>query len=84
MTVPHVVAGVLVRGSAVLMGHRSPSRRWYPDVRDSPGGHVEPRDLQPHEHDELRWMTTAGARRPALAHPSCADLVDRVTGALPD
>ena len=84
MTVPHVVAGVLVRGSAVLMGHRSPSRRWYPDVRDSPGGHVEPRDLQPHEHDELRWVTTAGARRPALAHPSCADLVDRVTGALPD
>ncbi|HJX44382.1 MAG TPA: hypothetical protein VJ352_11960 [Geodermatophilus sp.] len=42
MTVPHVVAGVLVRGSA------------------------------------------AGARRPARAHPSCADLVDRVTGALPD
>jgi 8-oxo-dGTP diphosphatase len=38
----HVVAGVLVRGDRVLLGHRSPSRRWYPDVWDVVGGHVEP------------------------------------------
>jgi mutator protein MutT len=25
----------------VLLCHRSPSRRWYPDVWDFPGGHVE-------------------------------------------
>lgn len=59
MTGRHVVAGELVRGSAVLTGHRSPSRRWCPDVRGFPGGHGEPRDLQPHEHDELRWVTGA-------------------------
>ena len=37
-----MVAGVLVRGTEVLLGHRSPGRRWYPDVWDLPGGHVEP------------------------------------------
>ncbi|MBM7805929.1 8-oxo-dGTP pyrophosphatase MutT (NUDIX family) [Geodermatophilus bullaregiensis] len=40
--VHHVVAGVLVRGDRVLLGHRSPARRWYPGVWDLPGGHVEP------------------------------------------
>ncbi|TFV53274.1 NUDIX domain-containing protein [Geodermatophilus sp. DF01-2] len=37
-----MVAGVLVRRAEVLLGHRSPDRRWYPDVWDFPGGHVEP------------------------------------------
>lgn len=37
-----VVAGVLVRADRVLLGHRSPERRWYPDVWDLPGGRVEP------------------------------------------
>lgn len=36
-----VVAGALVQGGRVLLGHRSPARRWYPDVWDLPGGHVE-------------------------------------------
>lgn len=36
-----VVAGALVQDHRVLLGHRSPSRRWYPDVWDLPGGHVE-------------------------------------------
>ncbi len=36
-----VVVGALVRGGRVLMVHRSPQRRWYPDVWDLPGGHVE-------------------------------------------
>ncbi len=44
----------------------------------------EPRNLQPEEHDELRWVTAGEARGPAPAHPSHADLVARVTGALPD
>jgi 8-oxo-dGTP diphosphatase len=26
----------------LLLCHRSPGRRWYPDVWDFPGGHVEP------------------------------------------
>ncbi|GAA2036139.1 hypothetical protein GCM10009756_31050 [Pseudokineococcus marinus] len=37
----HVVVGVLVRDGRALMVHRSPHRRWYPDVWDLPGGHVE-------------------------------------------
>lgn len=38
---PAVVCGALVRDGRVLMVHRSPARRWYPDVWDLPGGHVE-------------------------------------------
>jgi 8-oxo-dGTP diphosphatase len=128
--VHRVVAGVLVRGDRVLLGHRSPARRWYPDVWDVIGGHVEPgederaallrelreeigvratdvddepvlrigdgelsltvhavrawvgepRNLQPAEHDELRWVTAAEVRGLALADPSYAGLVERVTG----
>ena len=37
-----VSAGALVDGDRVLLGHRSPTRRWYPDVWDLPGGHLEP------------------------------------------
>jgi 8-oxo-dGTP diphosphatase len=35
-----VVAVVLRRVDQVLLCHRSPGRRWYPDVWDFPGGHV--------------------------------------------
>ncbi|GIG22087.1 hypothetical protein Cch01nite_28110 [Cellulomonas chitinilytica] len=38
----HVVGALLVDGDRVLFGHRTPTRRWYPDVWDLPGGHVEP------------------------------------------
>lgn len=38
----HVVAVVLLQDDRMLLCHRSPSRRWYPDVWDFPGGHVEP------------------------------------------
>lgn len=41
--VPHyVVAGILTYGARVLLVHRSPLKRWYPNVSDLPGGHVEP------------------------------------------
>ena len=33
--------GALFRQQQVLLCHRSPDRRWYPDVWDFPGGHVE-------------------------------------------
>lgn len=39
--VHHVVAGLLVDRDRVLLAHRSPTRRWYPDVWDLPGGHVQ-------------------------------------------
>ena len=129
-TVHHVVAGVLVRDSRVLLGHRSPSRRWYPDVWDVVGGHVEPgederaallrelreelgveatevddepvlqvqdgdlsltvhvvrawlgepRNVEPEEHDELRWVSATEVRSLRLAHPSYAGLVERLVG----
>jgi len=37
-----VVAAVLRRGDRVLLGHRHPQRKSFPDVWDLPGGHVEP------------------------------------------
>jgi mutator protein MutT len=37
-----VVAVILRRPEELLLCHRSPARRWYPDVWDFPGGHVEP------------------------------------------
>jgi 8-oxo-dGTP pyrophosphatase MutT (NUDIX family) len=36
-----VVTGALIEGGRILLCHRSPGRRWYPDVWDLPGGHVE-------------------------------------------
>ena len=39
---------LLVRDGLVLLVHRHPSRRWYPDCWDLVGGHVEPNEL-PHQ-----------------------------------
>ena len=36
-----VVTGALIEGRRILLCHRSPGRRWSPDVWDLPGGHVE-------------------------------------------
>lgn len=38
----------LVRDGLVLLAHRHPARRWYPDCWDLVGGHVEPNEL-PHQ-----------------------------------
>ncbi len=35
------MAGALFAGGRVLLCHREPRRRWFPDVWDLPGGHVE-------------------------------------------
>ena len=35
------VAGAVIKDGGVLLVHRSPSRRFYPDVWDLFGGHVE-------------------------------------------
>lgn len=40
-----MVTGLLRRAGRTLLVHRSPSRRWYPDAWDLPGGHVEPGEL---------------------------------------
>ncbi|GAB6897389.1 NUDIX domain-containing protein [Kineosporia succinea] len=41
MTIHRVVTAALVEEGHLLLCHRSPSRRWYPNVWDLPGGHVE-------------------------------------------
>jgi mutator protein MutT len=37
----HLVAGILVRDDKILLGLRSPTRAFYPDVWDMFGGHIE-------------------------------------------
>jgi 8-oxo-dGTP diphosphatase len=39
---PGVVTAILRDGDRVLLCHRRPDRRWYPNLWDLPGGHVEP------------------------------------------
>lgn len=43
-----ISAAALVRDGHVLLVHRHPSPRWYPDCWDLVGGHVEPDEL-PHQ-----------------------------------
>ncbi|WP_307814854.1 NUDIX hydrolase [Streptomyces sp. DSM 110735] len=45
VTRARIVTALLRDGGRVLLCHRSPRRRWYPDVWDLPGGHVEPGEL---------------------------------------
>lgn len=40
-----IAVAALVRDGLVLLVHRHPSRRWYPDCWDLVGGHVEPGEL---------------------------------------
>jgi mutator protein MutT len=71
MTV-HVVGGLLVDGDRVLLGHRSPERRWYPDVWDVPGGHVEPgesgREALAREVDEELGVVVVDAHQHDRVH----------------
>lgn len=43
-----ISVAALVRDGLVLLVHRHPARRWYPDCWDLVGGHVEPGEL-PHQ-----------------------------------
>jgi 8-oxo-dGTP diphosphatase len=43
-----IAVAALVRDGLVLLVHRHPSRRWYPDCWDLAGGHVESGEL-PHQ-----------------------------------
>ena len=43
-----IAVAALVRDGLVLLVHRHPSRRWYPDCWDLVGGHVESGEL-PHQ-----------------------------------
>lgn len=37
-----IVTAMLRDGDRILLCHRSPQRRYYPDVWDFPGGHIDP------------------------------------------
>lgn len=41
-TKDEIAAAAIVRDGKLLLGHRQPQRRWYPDVWDLIGGHIEP------------------------------------------
>jgi 8-oxo-dGTP diphosphatase len=42
VTAHRVAAGVFLREGHVLLCHRRPTREWYADCWDLPGGHLEP------------------------------------------
>jgi 8-oxo-dGTP diphosphatase len=61
-----VVTGALVRDGRVLLVHRSPHRRAYPDVWDLPGGHIEAGEselgaLAREMHEELGVQIETGS-----------------------
>lgn len=61
-----VVVGALVREGRVLLVHRSPNRRAYPNVWDLPGGHIEPGEselsaLARELHEELGVRIVTGS-----------------------
>lgn len=37
----NVATALLIRDGRVLLCHRHPDRRWYPNVWDMPGGHID-------------------------------------------
>jgi 8-oxo-dGTP pyrophosphatase MutT (NUDIX family) len=43
-----IAAAALVRDGRVLLAHRHPARRWYPDCWDLVGGHIEPGESPVH------------------------------------
>ncbi|WP_336921640.1 NUDIX domain-containing protein [Aquipuribacter sp. SD81] len=67
------MAGLLRRVGRALLVHRSPSRRWYPDVWDLPGGHVRPgeqpsRALERELEEELGVTVTVAGQPFADVH----------------
>ncbi|GAA1160149.1 NUDIX domain-containing protein [Nocardioides aquiterrae] len=56
-----IATAALVRTGLVLMAHRHPSRRWYPDCWDLVGGHVEPGEL-PHQAVSRECLEELGVR----------------------
>lgn len=56
-----ISVAALVRDGHVLLVHRHPSRRWYPDCWDLVGGHVEPGEL-PHQAASRECLEELGVR----------------------
>ena len=80
--VHQVVAGLLVDADKVLLCHRSAGRRWYPNVWDLPGGHVEENEAPPvalvrELHEEL-GIVIPEPTDPAFAHLQQPDFHCRI------
>lgn len=74
-----VVAAILHSGDCVLLCHRAPARRWYPDVWDFPGGHVE--DGERPEQALRRELTEEiGVDVGLVLHEPVLHLIDDGTG----
>jgi 8-oxo-dGTP pyrophosphatase MutT (NUDIX family) len=56
-----IAVAALVRDGSVLLAHRHPLRRWYPDCWDLVGGHIEPGEL-PHQAVERECLEELGVR----------------------
>ncbi|RZU12699.1 ADP-ribose pyrophosphatase YjhB (NUDIX family) [Kribbella rubisoli] len=56
-----ISVAALVRDGLVLLVHRHPSRRWYPDCWDLVGGHVESGEL-PHDAVKRECLEELGVR----------------------
>ncbi|GGN87186.1 NTP pyrophosphohydrolase [Actinoplanes lobatus] len=64
-----IVTALLRDGNRILLVHRSPRKRWYPNLWDMPGGHVEPGErpaaaLVREIHEELGITITEPAGPP--------------------
>jgi len=72
-----IVAVILRQADQVLLCHRAPTRRWYPDVWDFPGGHVErderPEDALRREITEELGVELAGVDGAPVLHRVVAD-----------
>jgi 8-oxo-dGTP diphosphatase len=78
----HVVAGLLVEAGKVFLCHRAASRRWYPNVWDLPGGHIEgnesPAQALVRELREELGIGIPEPTDPAFAHVRHADFDCRI------
>src|SRR5215471_10951415 len=85
-----IVTAVLRDGDRVLLCHRSAGRRWYPEVWDLPGGHVEegedPKESLVRELREELGITASEPSSPPMHEIRTATfdmqirLIDRWTG----
>lgn len=70
-----IAVAALVRDGLVLLVHRHPSRRWYPDS-------WEPVNAAPEEHDDLRWFRPSDLADMKMAHPeSLPSILSALQGA---
>jgi 8-oxo-dGTP pyrophosphatase MutT (NUDIX family) len=64
-TKEEVAAAAIVHGGKLLLGHRHPQRRWYPDLWDLIGGHIEPGETAADAiHRECREELAITIRQP--------------------